>query len=226
MFWEPTVIKLSDNEKAILSRLQFRARVSHAEVARDLGLNSNTVLRVIDRLCEREILTPVMRVNVHNMNVELHAVWFKYSALGAGNLPKVREVLLGTREIKALDTVSGEFNLVARVAVRDSHHLDELMERLTSACLQYFSRVCWMRDRYWYNFERHPTTNEGCSASAATRVYRQVEVVDLDPLDFTLIDSLAKNPLISQRELASRLNVPPQTLNDRVGIVITESVVT
>jgi DNA-binding Lrp family transcriptional regulator len=208
-------MKLTATDGLILSQIQFQARASAKEVARRVGVHQNTVHRVVDRLIERGVIAPVLRNNLRNLGGQLYTLYLAYSGSGASRAEQLLLALLKIEAIKCLESLSGEFDLVARIVVANRTELDLVLDRLWTECPEGFSRTCLLEDAYWLTIKGRLSHNS-VSRPSAPIAYRFTGYRNIDELDFGIMRGLSNSPLISQRELARSLDAPVQTISTRL----------
>lgn len=122
------MITLDDTDREILRLLQQNARISNAEIARQIGMAASAVFQRVRKLEERGIVTGYgSRINARALGYGLVAfimVQTRPNAAGhdtgglLADLPGVQEV----------HRVVGEDCFIVKVRVRDTDELAELLE--------------------------------------------------------------------------------------------------
>lgn len=122
-------MKITAADQQLLSVLREDARASVADLARRLGLSRTTVQSRIERLESQGVIAGyTVRVNdaVEQGHIRAHImITVLPKQMGA-----VVEALRAMREIRALHSVSGPFDLVALGVVPSVSDMDELTDRI------------------------------------------------------------------------------------------------
>lgn len=122
---------LDRTDLAILRLLTTDARLSNKEIAAAIGLAPSSCHERIKSLKARGILLGShAEVNLRALGFALEAVLFVQ--LGKLEVQVVDEFLNSTAailEVRSVSLVSGRFDLIVHVAVRDMEHLKELISK-------------------------------------------------------------------------------------------------
>ena len=116
----------------LIAALRNNPRVGLLEVARQLGVARGTVQARLAKLEARGVITG------HGPEVDPAAMGYPISAfilveLAQGELADAAAVLERIPEVLEADAISGPQDLICRVVARDTAHLQEIVNTLTSA---------------------------------------------------------------------------------------------
>jgi Lrp/AsnC family leucine-responsive transcriptional regulator len=124
---------------AILRSLQERARESFAEIGKCVGLSATSVAERIRRLEQAGIIEAfTARLSAEKLGFPVTAF-----VLARPNGPDARFVKVARERSEILECyrVTGEFSFIARAAVRDVKHLEDLLDHLEPAALHIVTLV-------------------------------------------------------------------------------------
>ncbi|MCX2679887.1 Lrp/AsnC family transcriptional regulator [Galbibacter sp. EGI 63066] len=113
----------------ILDLLQENARYPIAEIGRKIGLSASAVAERIQKMEENEIIeTYSIRINKKNIGLPLSA----YISLSVSyiNFNPFVKALENFPELEHCSRVTGKDCLIMRFNLRDSEHLEEVINRL------------------------------------------------------------------------------------------------
>lgn len=120
---------LDEIDASILSALIDNARISVAELSRQVGLSSPSVSERIKRLEESGVIGGyTVKVNPEALGLPLSA-WLRIRPI-PGQLQKVAEILRGLPEIVECDRITGEDCFIARANVRSVEDLEALIDEI------------------------------------------------------------------------------------------------
>lgn len=120
---------MDNTDKQILEMLQNNARVSNAEIARQVGMVPSGVLDRIRRLEERgQVEGYLARINPKQVGLGLLAFIFVTTDEAPGETPSA-EALAEVPEILEVHHIAGEDCYLAKVRVADTDALADLIKR-------------------------------------------------------------------------------------------------
>ena len=113
----------------IVAALADNARISVADLSRQVGLSSPSVSERLKRLEEAGVIQGyTVRLNPEALGLPL-AAWLRIRPV-PGQLRKVAEILGGLPEIVECDRVTGEDCFIARAHVRSVEDLEALIDEI------------------------------------------------------------------------------------------------
>lgn len=119
--------------------LQERARESFAEIGKRIGLSATSVAERIRRLEHAGVIEGfTVRLSAQKLGFPVTAF-----VLARPNGPDARFVKIARERPEILECyrVTGEFSFIARAAVRDVKHLEELLDHLEPAAVHIVTLV-------------------------------------------------------------------------------------
>jgi Lrp/AsnC family transcriptional regulator, leucine-responsive regulatory protein len=124
---------------SILRSLQENARESFAEIGKRVGLSATSVAERIRRLEQAGVIEGyTVRLSAEKLRHPVTAF-----VLARPNGPDARFVKVARERPEILECfrVTGEFSFIARAAVRDVKHLEELLDHLEPAAVHIVTLV-------------------------------------------------------------------------------------
>jgi len=122
-------MKITPADQQLLTVLRENARASTAEIARRLKLSRTTVQSRIERL-EREGVISGYTVRINDDAERGHIRAHIMITVLPKQMPAVVDALRAMPEVRALQSVSGPFDLVAMGVVPTVAEMDELTDRI------------------------------------------------------------------------------------------------
>lgn len=118
---------LDSTDLQILSLLQADARLSNAELARQLGMAPSAMLERVKKLEQNNVIGSYhARIRPEALQLSLLAFVFVKSSEGPGNI-SVAKQLAKIPEVQELHHIAGEDCYLAKVRARDPQSLIKLM---------------------------------------------------------------------------------------------------
>ena len=115
--------------------MQNNARLSVKEIAAEIGLASSTTHERIRRMREDGVLLGAhVEVDARALGVGLEALFMiELSKHKRGTVDKFMDDIVDVPEVRSAFLVSGRYDLVVHVVVRDTRHLKDLaLDRFTN----------------------------------------------------------------------------------------------
>lgn len=120
---------LDDVDARLLTALSENARLSNAELARQVGLSAPSVAERVRRLEDRGVITGYgARVDPSKLGLAL-TIMIRARPL-PGEMKNMIEAIRGTPEIVRCDRVSGDDCFVAVAHVRDVQQMEAVIDRI------------------------------------------------------------------------------------------------
>jgi Lrp/AsnC family transcriptional regulator, regulator for asnA, asnC and gidA len=121
-------IELDDLDKNILKLLQRDARLSFAELGRNLDIAETTVRFRVNRLVENGIITRFAAL-LDPEKVGLKVGGAILLKIDPAHLDEACKQLVSFNETQYLFRSTGEYDLVSMILARDMEHLNEVVKR-------------------------------------------------------------------------------------------------
>ena len=123
-----TEIEMDELDKNILKLLQKDARLSFAEIGRNLGIAETTARFRVNRLLESGIITRFAAV------LDPEKIGFKVGGaillkIDPAHLEEACKQLIAFEETQYLFRSTGEYDVVSMIWAHDMEHLNELVKR-------------------------------------------------------------------------------------------------
>lgn len=121
---------MDDIDRKIIAHLTRRGRASYREVGSDVGLSAPAVKRRVDRLVDDGVIEGfAAQVDPHSLGWTTDVF---VSIFATGNIPpaRIRAAVAPVPEVQAAYTVTGDADALLHVRVRDTRHLEEVLETI------------------------------------------------------------------------------------------------
>ncbi|HKJ56676.1 MAG TPA: Lrp/AsnC family transcriptional regulator [Nitriliruptoraceae bacterium] len=121
---------MDDIDRQIIAHLTRHGRASYREVGSEVGLSAPAVKRRVDRLVDDGTIEGfAAQVDPHAMGWTTDVF---VSIFATGNIPpnRIRAAVEPVPEVHAAYTVTGDADALLHVRVRDTRHLEEVLETI------------------------------------------------------------------------------------------------
>jgi DNA-binding Lrp family transcriptional regulator len=211
------LLRLSDNERNILSLALFDASVPAAKIARQLDISASTVSGVLARMRERGIIFPVMRVDVKQSGGDIFILLASLTLLGMAAAEQIKNYFRGSKLITYAVEICGVYDYYIEVTAASENDVEMMVAQIIDLFGNVFSRTTVLRTRYMYAFERKYLAEKVSANSSRFVVYGEPSIIQkYDELDCRIVSAMEAAPMVSVRELAARLGVAFQSLHYRI----------
>lgn len=141
------VVNLDSKDCDILSQLQANSRMSFAELGRQVGLSTPAVIERVRQLEDRQVILGYhAQVNPSAVGLPLAAL--VRITIEGSRLKQFNELVKSIPEILECHRVTGSESYMAQIAVRDTEHLEEVIDAMmpyvsTNTSIILASPVVW-----------------------------------------------------------------------------------
>lgn len=209
-------VRLSEEEKVVLSLVEFYARAPFSEIASSCGLKESSVRYLVKRLIDRGVITGRLPyLNLYLLGFTNYALYFTMNPWSDQDRKEFSRFLSETVQVTWFMEMGGEFQYALTFSGRHVQDLAVLRERISDkfshiiAGLTVSTRVAlWTFPRKYLAAQELPTVPEWLQGGVCEPT--------LDPIDTRVLTALSHDRFDSLRVLAKRAGLPPSTFDRRV----------
>lgn len=210
---------LTSEQRAFLGAVLLQANVSHADIARLLGIREHTVRRTVDLFFERKIVLG------RHVFIDPYALGLTYYAVLLG-LPgstdtarkKFIELLKSAEQVTTVTQIGGDDQVEVGLYVASLEHLRRFFDDLTGAfpgAIEVRSSLIIVEQEYSGLIEPPgKLAHKPVLRFSATAKRRAI-----DEVDHRILSALCNLPYRSLQEVSRSLKIPASTLAYRVGVL-------
>lgn len=122
-------MELDAKDCAIIAHLQANARVSFAELGRQVALSTPAVIERIQKLEEAGVILGYhAQINPAAVGLPVHAI--VRITVDGGRIPAFADLARRTPEVLCCHRITGSESYLLEVSVRDTQHLEEVIDAL------------------------------------------------------------------------------------------------
>ncbi len=208
-------MKLSDDEREVLSCMCFRADMSLREVAQETGLREHVVRRCIDKLLERKVIKHRIFVNPFAVGLSEYMVFIGTQLMSQTVRQKLLARLLESSHTTYVGTIGGDYHLAVMLVARDLREVTLFLDSL-SEISQGMSYVLSLAACTSVSLFAPKYLGAKVYAPASVSYGLVKDSVELDALDHRILHALGQLSSNSLAELARVLGVPSSTVTYRL----------
>ncbi len=207
------MIKIDLKDKKILNEIEMNARVSHAEIAKKVGLSKQVVKYRIERLEKEKVIQSYFAViDIARLGYFPHIIYVKFIGLSTEKENQWIEQMNKHPAVMSLGKNAGNWDLTLVVKAKNNHELDEIYRQLTAGKTDKIKeKMVTTQIETTYFTETVFFNKQGKEASANGKAQ-----IKIDEIDEKIITILAKDCRISLVELAEKLKMSPNGIKERV----------
>lgn len=209
-------LRLSDEERAVLSSAEFAARAPFSELAGSCGLKESAVRYLVNRLIRRGVIlgrSPYL--NPCLLGCTNYALYIAMASGSGRDREAFSRFLHDTPAVTWFVEAGGDFQYALTFSARHVGELADLRDSLSDRFSHIISglTVC-TRVALWFFPRKYLAAN----GPGTARGWFQGGGGDatLDPIDATVLSALSRDRFDSLRALAQRAGIPASTFDRRV----------
>jgi Lrp/AsnC family transcriptional regulator, leucine-responsive regulatory protein len=121
-------MKLTLSEKKVLTLLEQNARTSATKIAKQTRLSPEGVLKIINRLQEREIIYKFnTKINYSLMGHEIYAVHIKLNQINSKIVDKIKKIIEKHKSCAWYSFVEGEYDLMLSFKIKTKEDKEDMI---------------------------------------------------------------------------------------------------
>lgn len=210
-------MSLTPQENLVLQTVLLQAGHSSEQIARQIGIRTHTVRRIVERLKDRKVLLGSRAyVNTYPLGFQAYQVLFSLPGAPSEQHTKLISRISSLDGVCLFSELSGDPQYEMHLLARDSR---EVMTRLDSLqemapLIQIYS-VSMVHEQFYSGTLGYLLRDS--KEYTPLRYGATGEQLEIDGLDHSLLSLLANETVSSNRILSQRLKVPETTLAHRIG---------
>lgn len=208
-------MRLSKNEKKILSAVELKANITIEQIARKSGMQIHTARYSLNKLIERSIISLHPLINYRVVGYNAFNIFFTLGYESRTLRASFIKELIATKEIIWLGEMGADFQFGIGVAAKSIYHLKILLYSLTEkfgnvfnhkVVSTQFSTTLFSRGYLGYNKALH-----------TLKISVDSEAIEIDSLDRKILGAIDRHSNQSHRKVAALLEVPLSTFELRLA---------
>lgn len=200
---------LKEDEKRVMSAVQFRARTPIRRVAQDLGMDHRKVRRALRDLSDEGLIFPISRVSYGSLGFVYHVIWGSLLVSARADYEKLVAKIVAHPNISWACSCWGDYDLQLGIVAHDHHSAYDILASLGPV----FSHSHHGIERYCVAFEKSFLSPDMMRREVT---FTSQAAPELDELDFRITEGFQRHPLGSVLDLSDLVGVPDNTVRTRI----------
>jgi DNA-binding Lrp family transcriptional regulator len=208
-------MKLTDKESTILASAELRAQAPVKLLIRESGYREHIVRHALRRLQEREVISPIPVINLHQIGYSVYNIFFSTAAQGKTARQALVRSFVSAPEVMWVGEFGGEYNYGVAFCARRPADVIEFLHSISKKHKDVFLEKAFSLTISSTLFPRRYLTNRKLSVEPIVmRCTRSP--CEVDDLDMRILAALSSYGALSHRQLAQKMRIPLSTLELRV----------
>ncbi|VVB61863.1 HTH-type transcriptional regulator Ptr1 [uncultured archaeon] len=221
------VRELDSKDHKILYHLFLNSRQSLSSISKKVGLQKSVVEYRIKRLQTNGI------IKNFNAMVDIFKLGFSVYRLNIvlqyASPDKEKEIInhfVNHNNTWSIASTKGRYDLIITILVKSPNYFYSFYEQTLRQYRNFFKEIFFSQLYESFGYEHSLLLNELSSSHERTYEYRDNGLtVDVDLVDYKILNLLAKNTRINSVELAKQINVSTVTIQSRIKKLIKSGVI-
>ena len=222
--------KLDIKDRKILYELDRDSRQSFSKLGKKVGLHKDSVAYRVKKLQENGIIHHFETgIDFSKLGYNIYRYYFNYQFITPEKKKEIIDHLVQSKYSIWVTSLEGQYDLAVYMAVKDIndfyHYWDDVFRKYS----KYFSKKTFSvfcgTKYYGYSFLLDESLKERTSCAPISEIGGK-QVIQIDSIDFELLELIITNPRMPIIKLAETLKVSIQTINNRIRNLIKSGVIT
>ena len=212
--------KIDLKDKKILYHLDLDSRQSFSQIGRKVGLHKDVVANRVKRLQEKEIITKFRAgINCFKLGITPIKFYFTYQYVIPDIVREIIDYFINSPYTTAVHSCEGQYDLTVISNVKNVSKFYRVWHEVVNKYRNYFADQIFCVHNELIEYKKtflldEKTNNENNRISYIGNA--DDKKVELDDLDYKILDQLVTNSRINTLEIGKRLNSNVNTINTRI----------
>ncbi|UCD13209.1 MAG: Lrp/AsnC family transcriptional regulator [Thermoplasmatales archaeon] len=222
------MVKIDLKDRKILYQLDLDSRQSLTQIGKKVGLKKDVVSYRIKRLQEGGIIRFFWtNINAYKLGYVVFRFYINYQYVTPDIKKNIIQYLVKDKHTWVVSSLVGRYDLSVVVWVKDINDFYHFWEKLLNKYGDYFAQKVFSIYVKAFSYPRSYLLLDEYNKSDREK-YEIVgggKTVEVDELDFQILNEIAENARISLIDLAEKINTSSQTINYRLKNLIKSGVI-
>ncbi len=222
------MVDIDLKDRKILYELDLDCRQSNTQVGKKVGLKKDVVSYRIKRMQEEGIIQNFWAaINTFKLGYHVYRIYINFQYVSSQIKEKIIEHFIGYRNVWAVISLKAEIDFDVVVWVNDIYEFFQFWNKTLDEFEDYFAKVTISVYVEAFNYKKSyllPNYPE----KEDRLLYRTTcsgKPVEIDKIDYTLLNEIAVNARIPLIDLAEKLKCSSQTVNYRLNNLLQHGVI-
>jgi Lrp/AsnC family transcriptional regulator for asnA, asnC and gidA len=221
------VRELDSKDHKILYNLFLNSRQSLSSVAKKVGLQKSVVEYRIKRLQSKGIIKDFnAMIDVFKLGFSVYRL---YIVLQYASPDKEKEIInhfVNHNYTWSVAATKGRYDVIITILVKSPNHFYAFYEETLRNYRYYFKEIFFSQLYESFGYKHSLLLDELASSHERAYEYRyNGHTVEIDAVDYKILNLLAKNTRINSVEIANQINVSTVTIHSRINKLIKSGVI-
>lgn len=213
--------KIDLKDRKILYELDLNARQSLTQIGKKVGLKKDVVSYRLQRLEEGIIKNFWTAINTFKLGFNVFRIYINFQYVNSDIKEEIIQHFVDYRNAWAVVSVKAEIDFDVIVWIKDMYEFYQFWSETLDKFEDYFANYTFSTYIEAFNYKSSYLLNE---IDASERLmYRTTcggKTVDIDKIDYQILNEMAVNARIPLIDLAEKLECSSQTVNYRIKNLI------
>jgi DNA-binding Lrp family transcriptional regulator len=221
--------KLDLKDRKILYELDIDARQSFSQLGKKVGLHKDVVAYRVKKLQEKGIIKNfITEINFYKLGYSEVKFYLTYQNITPGIKQEIIEYLVKSPYIDIVHSSEGQYDLVVLTQVENIPKFNNIWNDILSKYKDFFSNQIFcvhnktIQYKNTFFLDEKPDKKEDRIIFVESSDDKKVEI---DSLDYKILDLLVSNSMIPTLVIAQQLNSTVNTINSRITKLVKTGVI-
>jgi len=221
------VRELDSKDHKILYHLFLNSRQSLSSVAKKVGLQKSVVEYRIKRLQAKGIIKSFnAMVDVFKLGFSVYRLYIVLQYTSPDKEKEIINHFINHNNTWSIASTKGRYDLIATILVESTSNFYSFYEETLRDYRYYFKEIFFSQLYETFGYKHSLLLDESSPSRERAYVYRDNgQTVDVDLVDYKILNLLSKNTRINSVDIANQINVSTVTIHTRMNKLIKSGVI-
>jgi DNA-binding Lrp family transcriptional regulator len=221
------VRELDSKDHKILYHLFLNSRQSLSSVAKKVGLQKSVVEYRIKRLQAKGIIKSFnAMVDVFKLGFSVYRLYIVLQYTSPDKEKEIINHFVNHNNTWSIASTKGRYDLIATILVESPSNFYSFYEETLRDYRYYFKEIFFSQLYETFGYKHSLLLSESSPSRERAYVYRDNgQTVDVDLVDYKILNLLSKNTRINSVVIANQINVSTVTIHSRMNKLIKSGVI-
>jgi len=208
---------LDKTDYKILYNLDYNARISLSELAKNVNLSKQNLNYHLKKLINEKVLLGFMSVvDIHRVGYLTYRVYFRFKNVDPHKEEEIINYFKTSNHVLWFVSTSGSWDLEAVFTARNDIHLNNLFKKVKEDFGRHFSKYNISSSIFNYHFKRDYLLNKKREEFTPKYYGFEPKQEELDKIDVDILIQLSENCRQNNQEIAKKVGVTYHTIKHRI----------
>jgi DNA-binding Lrp family transcriptional regulator len=222
------MVDLDLKDRKILYELDLNCRQSNTQIGKKVGLKKDIVSYRIKRMQDEGVITNFWTaINTFKLGYQVYRFYINFQYVSSSIKEKIIQHFINYRNVWAVISLKAEIDFDVIIWVKDIYELYQFWNKTLDEFEDFFAKITMSVYVEAFNYKKSfllPNLNE----KEDRLLYRTAcdgKSVEIDKIDYALLNEMAVNARIPLIDLAKKLKISSQAVNYRLNKLMKNDVI-